>query len=150
MGVIVTFNYPMWVARYPEFSGYVLEPQATSYFTEAGLYVRNDGGGPVNNVLIQTLVLNMLTAHIAMLSVGTAANPVLAPPPVGRVSDATEGSVHAAFEMNAPGSAAWFMQTQYGAAAWQALAPYRTMRYVVNRGQQGRSFYGPGFGYGGY
>lgn len=138
MGTIAVFNYGTWITRYPEFSN-ILEPQATVLFNEATIYLRNDGGGPVDNPNIQLSALNALTAHIAMLSVGTAANPLTQPAPVGRISSAGEGSVSVSFEMKSPEALAWFMQTQYGAAAVQMLAPYRTGRYVPGRGSYGFS-----------
>lgn len=51
--------------------------------------------------------------------------------PVGRVNTASEGSVSAGFDYTPaePGSGAWFNQSQYGAAFWQATANLRGMRY---------------------
>lgn len=141
MGTSVAFSYQTWITRYPEFSN-VLEPQATLFFNEATIYLRNDGCGPVNSALIQLSALNSLTAHIAMLSVGTANNPLSAPAPVGRLSGVGEGSVSAQFEMKSPEAAAFFMQTQYGAAAWQMLAGYRVARYVPGPGSCGYGFGG--------
>ena len=128
MGVVVTFNYAAWAARYPEFAG-VNEPAAQAYFNEATLYCRNDGGGPVQAAAIQSTLLNMLTAHIAKLNAGTnGAGPAEL---VGRISDAQEGSVHVSAELpqDLPGTAAWFLSTNYGLAFWQATAGYRTARY---------------------
>ena len=69
----------------------------------------------------------MITAHIAQLNSGTAAQ--AASPLVGRITNATQGSVSVATsgDMGEPasGSAAWFQQTKYGAAYWQASMPYR-------------------------
>jgi hypothetical protein len=134
MGAVATFSYPTFIARYPEFAS-VTATQAAAFFNEATVYCRNDGGGPVNDQNTQNTLLNMLTAHIAFLSVGTAAQP--GPQAlVGRISSASQGSVSVSAEMGAtPGTAAWFMQTQYGAAYWQASSPYRSFRYAVRRGR---------------
>lgn len=131
MGVAVAFNYAAWVLRYPEFSN-VSEGQATGYFNEATVYHRNDGGGPVNNATVQLTLLNMLTAHIAARyaasSDGQPASPL-----VGRISNATEGSVSVQTQMDyPPGTPQWFVATKYGADYWTASAPYRTMRYSPN------------------
>jgi hypothetical protein len=74
----------------------------------------------------------MLTAHVGYLAGVLSADGK--PPPVGRVSQASEGSVSATLEYVTPtaGSGAWFNQTPYGAAFWQATRSLRGMRYVVN------------------
>jgi hypothetical protein len=128
MGVVVTFDYASWVARYPEFAA-VSQPTAQEYFNEATMYCRNDGGGPVPTAAIQSTLLNMLTAHLAFLYSG--ANGEAPSQLVGRISDAAEGSVHVAVEMptNMSAAAAFFTQTKYGLAFWQATVGYRTARY---------------------
>src|SRR5579885_3642968 len=127
MGAIVEFNYSAWQARYPEFSQ-VTQTQAEAYFAEASLYHANDGSGPVNDATAQLALLNMLTAHIAYLYSGTATQP--ASQLVGRIGDASEGSVAVRADMGVqPGSAAWFQQSKYGASYWAATMVYRTMRY---------------------
>ena len=131
------FDYDTWVAMFPEMAG-VTSPVATGYFAMATMYIRNDGGGPINDPNMQATVLNLTTAHIAKLfSNQTAGIPVtggIEPPntgAVGRVSQASQGSVSATLEMMpAEASSAWFNQTQYGAAAYRMLAPFRTMRYL--------------------
>ena len=129
MGCVVQFNYAQWVMRYPEFSPRVPPALAQDYFTEATLYQRNDGTGPINDPASALLLLNMLTAHIAELNApkgdGEQASPL-----AGRISSAGQGSVNVATEYPVePGSQAWFVQTRYGAAWWQATASLRSMRY---------------------
>lgn len=121
---VVVFNYATWVLRYPEFAG-IAEPLAQAYFDEAGLYLDNTPCSPVANLAKRGLYLNMITTHIAAIN-----NPTTGTTLVGRVSSATEGSVSVSTEYNVPGSAAWFAQTRYGAAFWQATAWLRTFRYV--------------------
>lgn len=129
MGVIVSFNYANWVALFPQFT-YIGPDQAQQWFNLATTYCRNDGGGPVTDPNMQTTLLNLLTAHIAQL---------FAPNPndqsssnlVGRISNASEGSVSVATENNyPPGSAQWYQQTKFGSAYWEASKPFRTMRYL--------------------
>lgn len=128
MGAVATFDYPGWVARYPEFSQ-VAQPTAQAYFNEATIYHANDVSGPVRDATVQLMLLNMVTAHIAQMNAVINGQP--APTIVGRISQASEGSVSVTSEYstNVPGQMAWFIQTKYGAAYWQATAPYRTMRY---------------------
>lgn len=99
------------------------------YFDLATQYCRNDGGGPVSKATIQVRLLNLMTAHLAFLLAGNNTSDG-ASSLVGRISSASEGSVSVSAEM--PGSnanSAWYLQTKYGAAFWQATAVYRTMRY---------------------
>lgn len=131
MGVVVAFNFDQWLARYPEFNGSVNQVQANELFAEAQIYHRNDGGGPVSSAPAQSVFLNQLVAHLAQLYFGTQANPASANDPVGRVTNAGEGSVSAGFDLQIPpGTPQWFAQTKYGASYWAATAIYRTMRYV--------------------
>jgi hypothetical protein len=133
-GAIVTFDYDAFIALYPEFTD-VSPARAQQCFNQATLYWRNDGTGMCNNPVNQLMYLNMLTAHIASRYIqvqgdpnpGSSRDPNT---PVGRVSNASEGSVSVAFENQyPPGSAQWFQQTRYGSDFWQATAAYRKFRY---------------------
>lgn len=134
MGVIVAFDYTAFITRYPEFgpSGAqpVGAPLGAIYFNEATLYLRNDGGGPINSATAQSMLMNMLVAHIASLnaasSTGQAATPL-----VGRINSASEGSVSASVEFSSTNAEQWFSQTKYGAAFWKACAQYRMARYIA-------------------
>jgi hypothetical protein len=125
---VVVFDPTAFKARYPEFSA-VSNPLLSACFGEAGLYLSNTDTSPVQDVMRRALLLNMLTAHIAFI--GGALSADGQPRPVGRVSQAGEGSVSASFEgvPPTPGTGAWFQQTQYGAAFWQATSSLRGMRY---------------------
>ncbi len=128
MGVVVTFNYANWIARYPEFAQ-VSSATAAMYFNEATLYHRNDGGGPVADANTQQTLLNMLTAHIADLnSPDDEGNP--SSPLVGKISNASEGSVNVTVAYDATNPEQWFAQTKYGAAYWAATSQFRTFRPV--------------------
>jgi len=129
MGVTIAFDYTGWIARYPEFSTTVLAPTATMLFNEATIYHRNDGTGPVSSVQAQTVFLWQVVAHLAKLYFGTNTEPVSSI--VGRISNASEGSVSVSTENSyPPGTPQWWQQTKYGSAYWAAAAPYRTMRYL--------------------
>jgi hypothetical protein len=119
---VVSFNSQAFLARYPEFNTLNVDLLA-QYFVEAGMYCRNDGYGPISDTAILSMLLNMLTAHIAALNSGV--NGQSAPQTVGRISSAGEGSVNVSMEMKWENGAAWYMQTKYGAAYWQASLPYR-------------------------
>lgn len=126
---VAVFNPTMFLARYPEFASVSTDLLQTCFY-EAGLYLNNSPQSIVRDVFIRLVLLDMLTAHIAFL--GGALTPDGQPRPVGRVNQATEGSVNASFEMNSPtpGSGPWFLQSQYGAAFWQATTQYRSAFYI--------------------
>src|SRR5208282_6034259 len=92
-------------------------------------YCRNDGGGPVCDANQQTLLLNLLTAHIAQLF-APAKNGQSPSTLVGRINTASEGSVSVGAEFPATPAASWYITTQYGAAYWQLMLPFRTARYL--------------------
>ena len=128
MGAVSTFDPVAFAARYPEFS--TLDPTLLGlYATEAGLYLANDGSGPVPDVPTQQMLTNMLVAHIAKLN--ATVNGVVPSGLVGRIASATEGSVSVSTDNGpASGSSAWFQQTTYGSAFWSATARYRSARYM--------------------
>lgn len=134
---IVTFNYAGWIAKFPEFSG-INAGQAQGYFDQAGMYLDNYGGGPPICVDAQKMMLmDLVTAHIAWLfsardcNGNPASSGSPAPPIVGRISSASEGSVSVSTENQyPPGSAQWWQQTKYGSAYWAMTAAYRTFQYV--------------------
>lgn len=139
---VVTFSYATWVARYPEFAASVTAGQAQGYFDEACIYLDNTACARVP-IPPRATILNMLTAHIAQLYAILNGQP--SPQTVGRISNATQGSVSVGLDMGTTTTAqAWFLQTKYGASAWQALAAYRTARFYAAP----RRYLGVG-GYGG-
>lgn len=124
---VATIDWSNWSFRYPDLVPYVTEGLATAYFAEAGLYLDNTDCSPIQNVARRGLILGMIAAHIALLN--APVNDGEAQKLVGRISNASEGSVSVATALTVPGSAEWFAQTQPGFAAWQAMAAYRTFRY---------------------
>lgn len=124
----VAFSAAKFKTRYPEFSA-VSSATLGECFTEATLYLAN-ADRPVRNEARRLLLLNMLTAHIGYI--GGLLSTDGMPRPVGRLSQASEGSVSASFDSvpATPGSGAWFAQSQYGSAFWQATTGLRSMRYI--------------------
>ena len=125
----VTFNPAAFKARYPEFVA-VADTTLAAVFEEATLYLSNTDG-PVHSLTRRAMLFNMLVAHIVYLS--GVLNGDGQPQPVGRITSASEGSVSVSFDGPAatPGSGAWFQQTQYGAAFWQATTSLRGFRYIA-------------------
>jgi hypothetical protein len=122
------FDYAAWALRYPELAGSVAETLAGAFWTEATLYLDPSAASVVGDVGQRGVILNMITAHIAKLNAPIGGQP--ASDLVGRISNASEGSVSVATALEVPGTAGWWAQTRYGLSAWQALASYRTARYI--------------------
>jgi hypothetical protein len=125
---VVTFDYDAWVALFPEFAS-VSEATATAYFNMTTPWVDNTALGYVSDLNVRATLLNFLVAHIAAILNGV--NGQVASPLVGRVSNATEGSVSVATDFPTTINGAWLNQTKYGALFWAASAPYRTMVYAA-------------------
>jgi hypothetical protein len=123
---IAVFDYSVWSARYPNLAVSVTQPLAASYFAEATLQLDNTDCSPVSDVGQRLLLLNMITAHIAVLN---GASPAGAAGIVGRISEATEGDVTIKADLG-DGIPAYWAQTPYGVAYFQATAGLRTMHYI--------------------
>lgn len=134
---VVVFDPTTFKARYPEFAS-VADPLLQAYFDEAAaLYLNNTDGSIVANVGERSILFNMLVAHMSAIYSGVSGQG--ASQLVGRISQATEGSVTVTADMGTvPNTAAWYMQTKYGAAYWQGTAKYRTLRYVPGASWRGR------------
>jgi hypothetical protein len=143
----IIFDYSRWVLQFPELSGIsqasILSVDAAGlpfgYWSDATMYFVNDGSGPINDPVMLANLLYLTTAHVAFLSsprtngVPTTGGTEPAPPLVGRINSAAEGSVNVSAEMpNQPAAAAWWQQTPYGAQVWQMIKPFRLMHYVPN------------------
>jgi hypothetical protein len=129
---IVSFDPVAFVARYPEF-GSVSGAVLSAYFAEATMYLDNTDNSRVTDIGQRTVLLNMLTAHVAALN-GSGISGNGASGVVGRISSASEGSVSVSTEYAGQTSSeikAWLRQTQYGAAFLAATGRYRTMQYVT-------------------
>jgi len=126
---VVSFDLALFQARFPEFSSVPNEATLFPlYFNEAGLILNNTENSRVVNVEERQPLLYLLTAHIAFLNGGYNGKPRQI---VGRISDATEGSVSVSSDMGTvPFNAAWFQQTPYGAQFWQMTAKYRSFLVV--------------------
>lgn len=137
----VTFSYATWIGLYGEFAA-CTEQQGQGWFTRATFLCGNQASNPTACVpgMLESL-LYLLTSHIAWLNAprdangNPAATGAPASPLVGRIDQATEGSVSVHADMgdvNAGGpSQAWYMQTKYGAEYWAATAGVRTGHYVA-------------------
>jgi Protein of unknown function (DUF4054) len=124
----VVFNYQLFAATFPIQAQSVTADVATMYFSMAGGYFNNTSGSACKDVVLRLNILNMITAHLLTLFM-----PIAGEPPsglVGRISNASEGSVSVGTDMgNQPAAAAWWNQTQPGATAMALMRRFARVRY---------------------
>ena len=127
---VVMFDPAEFVGMYPPFA--TVAPTALQMnFDLATLILNNSPKSRIASVLVRKPILYLLTAHMTQLLNGK--NGEQPSDVVGRISDASEGSVSVSAEWasQVSANAAWFLQTQYGATAWQMMAQFRTMQYFA-------------------
>jgi hypothetical protein len=136
---IVSFNYPNWIASFPEMAG-CSPTQGQAFFDRADSFFANDACNPaiVLGETRFTRMLYLMTSHLAFLYAPRDANgnPAQSGSPssplVGRLNSASEGSVSVGSEWKgAEAGEEFYIQTKYGAEFWQAMAPFRTFRYAA-------------------
>jgi len=131
----VVFDPVAFKARYPQFANVDVTLLQAFFDEAAALYLNNSARSIERDLGERSILLNMIVAHLGTLSgILTPAGQGSTATQVGRVSSASEGSTSASLDMGQQSKgAAFWMQTQYGAAYWQATAGYRTMRYILPR-----------------
>lgn len=122
------FQYSIWAQRFPTFAVTIQAPFAQLLYSEAllipeGSQITNNWCLPSSSIIV---MMNLLVAHLAFLTQRD-------PSAVGRISDATQGSVSTSLSYPSDQGAtqSWYAQSQYGAELWRMMAPYRTARYVL-------------------
>lgn len=122
----VVFDTTEFRSQYREF-GAVGDLPLALYFDFATTKLSNSKSSVVKDAAIRKRLLYLLVAHIASL--------FARPDRVGRINDATEGTVNAHLDWSTHVSEAqaYYDQTQYGVLFWQLTAPFRTFRYVPGR-----------------
>lgn len=145
MGV-VAFDPAAFIVLFPQFAT-VPAPALTFNFTRACQILDNTDRSEVCDLTERALLLNLLVAHITALNQGV--NGVAPSGLVGRVSGATQGTIRVDTDYGPTSqSAAWYLQTQWGAEYWSDTAKYRTMRYRPGRSWPAPPQPLPGLGFG--
>jgi Protein of unknown function (DUF4054) len=136
----VTFSFEIWIASFPEFSA-LTPAQGQAYFNDASLICANSASNPINADGNLAALLYWLTSHFAWLKCpkdangNPAATGQVASQLVGRISNASEGSVSVQTEWEMGGDATamekFLTQTKYGAAYWSMTSQYRTAHYLA-------------------
>ncbi len=132
----VVFSAPEFVTMFPPFSA-VPAPALQANFNLACLQMQNSAASVVQDAPTRLYYLYLITAHITALLNGV--NGQAPSGVVGRISSATQGSVSLSAEWAASvsNSAAYYMQTQWGATYWQSTVSYRTARYIPPASSEG-------------
>lgn len=142
---VVVFDPTRFATLFPELSS-VSQTQLSFYFSLAETYIDNTDCSMVPDnppqAGVRTNALYLTVAHLAKLF-GTV-NGQSPSPLVGRIDNATEGSVSVGTALDLKSQAAqWWSQSQYGLSVWQMLAPWRTAIYIA---KTPRSFAPAGIG----
>lgn len=128
---VVVFDPAAFAAAFPQFAT-VPAPALTFNFGRAATVLDNTDRSVVCDVTERTTLLWLLTAHITALNNGV--NGEAPSGLVGRVSQATQGSISVSADYGQTSqSAAWYLQTPWGAEYWNATAKYRTAAYLPGR-----------------
>jgi hypothetical protein len=131
MGVVVQYDYAAWQNQFPALAS-VASNVVQSYWIMAEAFHANDGGGPIQTASLQTVLMNLMAAHLLVLFNSMIVNPdgSINSGLVGRISSTSEGSVSVSTENQyPPGTDQWYQQTQFGSAYWAATSQFRRMSY---------------------
>jgi hypothetical protein len=127
---VVAFDSAEFKAEYPEFTA--SDAVLNRCFKQAELILNNTDYSVVKNVDERKTLLYLLTAHIALISVGLDGKGGSGV--VGAIASATEGTVSVSVsQAGVTVNSAWYQQSQYGAMYWMMTAKYRTARYIPGR-----------------
>lgn len=124
MSGVVVFDPAGFKLLYPSITS--TDEQLVMYFAMAETFLDNTECSIVKDLDARKTMLYLLVAHIALLSQQAEnGNPV-----VGRISNATEGTVSVGLDYGTMGNnERWYLQTPWGAMYWQLTKKYRSMVY---------------------
>lgn len=124
MSGVVVFKPAEFRLLYPSITA--TDGQLEMYFAMAETFLDNTDCSIVKDLDARKTMLYLLVAHIALLS-QQAEN---GSPVVGRISNATEGTVSVGLDYGTMGNnERWYLQTPWGAMYWQLTKKYRSMVY---------------------
>lgn len=124
MDGVVVFDIAEFRALYPAITA--TDAQLEDYFAMAETFLDNTECSVVKDLGSRKRMLYLLVAHIATLAgMAEKGNPV-----VGRISNATEGTVSVSLDYGTMGNnERWYLQTPWGAMYWQLTKRYRSAVY---------------------
>lgn len=123
----IPFDYDVWIGTFPQFAVNPGQTAVVNFIlpfaqTYAWREIQSGVGCVAMDGAIQANLLNLMVAHITQLLYGP--NGTTPSGLVGRISQATEGSVSLSTEWPVTQANAWYLQTPFGAMYWQMLQPY--------------------------
>lgn len=125
---IVTFDPAAFKSAFPAFST-VPDSALTFNFNLATIQLNNSYGSIVQDEPTRAQLLNLVTAHITAILNGI--NGQAPTGTVGRVANATEGSVSVQLDFRTDSEAAsFYAQSPWGALFWKLTAFYRSFQYA--------------------
>jgi len=124
MDDVVVFDPVEFRALYPSITA--TDVQLEDYFAMAETFLDNTKCSVVKDLGARKRMLYLLVAHIATITrMAEKGNPV-----VGRISNATEGTVSVSLDYGTMGNnERWYLQTPWGAMYWQLTKRYRSAVY---------------------
>lgn len=124
MDGVVVFDPVEFRSLYPAIIA--TDAQLEDYFAMAETFLDNTECSVVKDLAARKRMLYLLVAHIATLTgMAEKGNPV-----VGRISNATEGTVSVSLDYGTMGNnERWYLQTPWGAMYWQLTKKYRSAVY---------------------
>src|ERR1035441_6967557 len=128
---VVVFDPAAFIVLYPSFAT-VATAALNFNFLQATLMLNNTCGSSVCDAPTRELLLGLLTAHITALLNGVNGQGLSGL--VGRITDATEGTVSVSAEMAVQTTSLYvasLSQTQWGMMFLAATVRFRSMRYVA-------------------
>jgi hypothetical protein len=124
MDGVVVFDPVEFRELYPSITA--TDAQLEDYFAMAESFLDNTECSVVKDLGSRKRMLYLLVAHIATITgMAEKGNPV-----VGRISNATEGTVSVSLDYGTMGNnERWYLQTPWGAMYWQLTKRYRSAVY---------------------
>lgn len=119
---VVILDYSEFRSMFPIFSDSTIYPDAMLdiYFSIAEEYISNNECSKTSLKTRKNL-LYLTLAHLLLLLSGNKDGST-----VGRVANATQGSVSVGLSYPISPNSAWWTQTQYGAMVWELTKKYRS------------------------
>jgi hypothetical protein len=125
----MAFDASAWLLRFPEFTGRVTTGQITAVAEEAPLVFPI---ARLRSAARQAAALDLAVAHLLQMRISPSGTGLANMSVVGRVTDATQGSVHVGFDAGNANTLtrSFYMSTRYGQLLWLMVAWLVRMRYA--------------------
>jgi hypothetical protein len=124
---MITFDYDQFVAEYPEFVGYSTKQNVTNVFNMQATVMAQPISACFEDEDEQYYWICLVLAHIlTRRQLGLS----------GRISNVSQGSESATFDMDAPAWAQYWNATVYGQDVYQTIQTYLAGGHYVSNGEE--------------